>query len=682
MNTNLKGRLRNTRLPIGNALFPLFEAVVNSIHSIDDRVQPKVPGQIAVEIVRAQQASFQYEDGRGKPGPAPLENITGFRVQDNGVGFNDQNFESFQTLDSSYKAARGCRGVGRLLWLKAFDRVEVESTFCDHASKRIQRKFQFNTAVGVTDPEDVELQNSEEQNSTVVQLLGFIEDYRAKSPKTAAVIANALLEHCLWYFVRDGGAPDIRILDQGEALDLDDVYESYMYAFSEVQHLNIQGEAVHLTHLRLTSSSGKENAIGWCAAGRLVEEENLSGKIPGLYGKLRGENGDFIYQCYVSSAFLDDIVRTERFGFDKHDTSAPLFSQRDLSLDELRRQVIGAASSYLLDYLTEKRNAGLERLQHFTSHTAPRYRPVLSQLVDSEVNVDPAISDKDLELFLHKRLAELEGQLMTEGQQVMSMAVGESPEEYRERLAQYLQKADDLKKSDLVNYVFHRKVTLDILEKALKVGADGKYSKEELLHSIIMPLQTTSGEVSSNGCNLWLIDERLTFHDFLASDKPLSTYPITTSSENKEPDICALNVFDEPLLVSEGKQLPKASIVVIELKRPMRNDAKAGVDKDPIEQALSYLKKIRDGNATTATGRPIPHSQVIPGWCYAVCDLTSSIRERCMILGLRETHDHLGFFGFNANYNSYIEVISYDKLLVAAKERNRAFFDRLGLPAS
>ena len=30
---------------------------------------------------------------------------------------------------------------------------------------------------------------------------------------------------------------------------------------------------------------------------------------------------------------------------------------------------------------------------------------------------------------------------------------------------------------------------------------------------------------------------------------------------------------------------------------------------------------------------------------------------------------------------AYVEVISFDKLVVAAKERNRAFFDRLGLPA-
>lgn len=37
--TNLVGRLRNLQLSKSRALLPLFEAVVNSIHSIDDRLE-------------------------------------------------------------------------------------------------------------------------------------------------------------------------------------------------------------------------------------------------------------------------------------------------------------------------------------------------------------------------------------------------------------------------------------------------------------------------------------------------------------------------------------------------------------------------------------------------------------------------------------------------------------------
>ena len=114
----------------------------------------------------------------------------------------------------------------------------------------------------------------------------------------------------------------------------------------------------------------------------------------------------------------------------------------------------------------------------------------------------------------------------------------------------------------------------------------------------------------------------------------------------------------------------------------MRNDAAPGEEKDPVEQALGYLERIRDGGAKTAAGRPIPKSEEIPGFCYAICDLTPSVIKRCKNLNLTVTSDHLGYFGYNQNYKAYIEVISFDRLLNSARERNRAFFDKLGLPTT
>ena len=55
-------------------------------------------------------------------------------------------------------------------------------------------------------------------------------EYRDRAPKTARAIANALFEHCLWYFVRDGGAPSIKVSDGVEVILLDQVYEEYMFS--------------------------------------------------------------------------------------------------------------------------------------------------------------------------------------------------------------------------------------------------------------------------------------------------------------------------------------------------------------------------------------------------------------------------------------------------------------------
>ena len=47
-----------------------------------------------------------------------VEGIVEFLIVDNGVGFDDANMASFETLDGDCKADQGCRGVGRLLWSK------------------------------------------------------------------------------------------------------------------------------------------------------------------------------------------------------------------------------------------------------------------------------------------------------------------------------------------------------------------------------------------------------------------------------------------------------------------------------------------------------------------------------------------------------------------------------------
>ena len=339
-------------------------------------------------------------------------------------------------------------------------------------------------------------------------------------------------------------------------------------------------------------------------------------------------------------------------------------------------------AEFLSPCLEYNRKLGKRRVEAFVARKAPRYRPIPSRIPEDELAIDPSIQDKDLELVLHKHLVELEREVLEEGHEVMSPKQDESLPNYSARLEKYLTKVEDIKRSDLANYISHRKVVIDLFEMALQRRDDGTYAREDLLHSLIMPVREDSTTVSIDNCNLWLIDERLAFHDYLASDKRLDSTPITASSDAKEPDIFGMRTFDNPILTSESTQLPPASLVVIELKRPMRNDARQGEDKDPIEQALGYLDRIRQGRVTTANGRPIPRSEQIPGFCYVLCDLTPTIAQRCKIHDAIRTSDGLGYFFYNKAYGAYVNVMSYDQLLNSAKERNRAFFDKLGFPTT
>lgn len=673
MQTSLKGRLRNTNLPLGHGLFPLFEAVVNSIHAIDARGEGLPEGRISVRVIRHSQLGLDLPEERRRGAP-PLEPITAFQISDNGVGFDDQNFKSFETLDSEYKAALGCRGVGRLLWLKAFDRANVESTHKKQDGHYEKRKFRF-TANGV---EGLEVRPSHDlKNLTIVELDGFKKIYRERSAKNGETIASTLLEHCLWYFVRDGGAPAIEVLDDNERYCLNDIYDEYMHTSAEKSSFDLDGARFEITHLKLKASSNQHPSIAWCAAGRMVKEDSLAGKIPGLFGKLEDQDGEFIYSGYLTSEYLDEHVRPERTEFALPDDDVVLGHP---GISSIGRSVIESIKSFLSPYLDASLAASEERVSKFVRERAPRYRTIVKHVKGDKLNVSPDISDKELDLVLHKCYAEIESELIEEGHQIMSLGEAESVDSYTKRLNGYLEKVDDIKKSDLADYVFHRKIVLDVLKKAINRQPDGKYAREDLIHEFIFPMRKTSDDIHLDKCNLWLLDERLAFHDYLASDKPLANMPITGSGERKEPDIIALNVFDEPILVSDKAELPLASIVVIEIKRPMRNDAAEGEEKDPVTQALGYLDRVRKGQVLTSSGRSIPGSDNVPGYCYIVCDVTPTVETRCRLANLHMTSDKMGYFGYNDSYKAYVEVISYDKLLNAAEERNRAFFSKLGLP--
>lgn len=299
LQTNLKGRLRNTSLPKSHGLMPVFEAVVNSIHSIEEKGDSD-NGKIFLRINRATQGGLDLD-------AKSLPPIIGFTITDNGCGFDETNFKSFETLDSDHKIAKGCRGVGRLMWLKVFDLVEVESHFINADCELKKRTFRFDDKLGVHG-EQVETA-TDLQTGTRIKLVGFDENFRKQVSTKCESIANQLLEHVLWYFVRTEDAPKILVEDSGESVDLDILYDQHMHASAFHEKIKIRDYSFDLTHIKFRASVNKKHQLALCAANRLVKEESIQGKLPGLYGKISDASGEFTYTCYVSSDYLNERTK-------------------------------------------------------------------------------------------------------------------------------------------------------------------------------------------------------------------------------------------------------------------------------------------------------------------------------------------------------------------------------------
>ncbi|MFD6693799.1 ATP-binding protein [Micromonospora aurantiaca (nom. illeg.)] len=677
LTTSLAGRVRNTSLPKSHSLLPLLEAIVNGLQAIDARFGTNTgQGRLRITIERSGQEEVDF--GHSGPGRAALKPIVGFAVEDNGVGFTPDNMDSFETLDSDYKAGMGCRGVGRLLWLKAFERISIRSAYKNEGGDLCTRQFRFSVDREV---EHIEPPGGFSDTGTVVHLDGFRNSFQRNAPKSVEAIAREVFEHCIWYFLRPGGAPEVVVVDE-EVVSLNKLMEDFVFSGLPTSTIAVKGRKFEMVNLCLKSSTRNPMPrLLWCAASRVVVEENLTGKIPGLYGRLKDDAAtEFTYVCYLSSDYLDRHVRADRTAFDIDERVVGTTLNDDISLEDIRSAVLQEVERLLSDPLAAARDEGKARVNEFVSKRAPRYRPVLSRLESLGVTVDPSIKDPDLELLLHRNLQKLEAEAIAEGQAVFAEAGSTPLEDYQERLNRYLDAVKDINQSDLAAYVSRRRVILDILFKIIRANEQGRYSREDAIHSLIMPMRTDSGEIGTDASNLWIIDERLAFHDYLASDKTLKSMPITGSESTREPDLLSTRLVDTPVLTAEGEALPLPSIVVVEIKRPMRNDASE--DRDPILQSLDYVKRVRSGGVLTASGRPIPASQDSPAFCYVLADLTPTLVSRCEYANLRRTHDGLGYFGFNEPAKAYIEVMSFDRLINSATERNRAFFDKLGLPSS
>jgi hypothetical protein len=216
MRIDIRGRVDNTELPASKWLLPLFEAIVNSIDAIREGTAGR--GEILITVERSLSQGVLTDDAK-----ATLP-ITAFGIQDDGVGFTDENFNAFCTSDTRIKAGLGGKGVGRFVWLKGFERVHIESVYRASDGKNHKRSFDFTYSdEGVVDHRDVEMPGEPVQ--TTVRLQSLKSKYREESPKTSAGIADRIIEHCMRYFVQQR-CPNVRLHDSAtsEEINLNDHY--------------------------------------------------------------------------------------------------------------------------------------------------------------------------------------------------------------------------------------------------------------------------------------------------------------------------------------------------------------------------------------------------------------------------------------------------------------------------
>lgn len=398
---DLPGRVKNFELPRTKPLMPLFETIVNSIYAIEERQQndDKVNGYINIEIIREPQMRVQTEGI-----DSSINDITGFVVTDNGIGFDENNMKSFLQSDSTYRAEKGGKGVGRFAWLKAFKEADIESSFID-AGEWVRRKFCFTL-------EQNEINDSLEDidpltdNKTIVALKECLAPYKKNLPKKGEVIATKIMQHCFIYLM-SAKCPVIKVADEDQTYNINEMFDERIEKESEKIEFKIGNENFSLLHTQIEDAAFGASKLYLYANDRMVQEVNLEKEIVDLDKNLFSAKG-YYYAGILSGKFLDENVGTNRTSFDISDTAE---DGLEISMDDIISNVAENVQIYLADYLSEVKGKKEERVRSYIKDEAPQYGHLLKYMREDVEAIKPYLPDSKLDDELYKIKRKFDNQL-------------------------------------------------------------------------------------------------------------------------------------------------------------------------------------------------------------------------------------------------------------------------------
>lgn len=664
-NINIRRVIDNIRS--GTTVYtPVIELIVNAIQAIAP--SQGANGKITVTVLRSQEGNL-FDS---------VPAVEGFSVTDNGVGFTKLNRDAFDELYTDNKSNQGGKGFGRFTCLKYFDKLHVDSVYQD-SKQFFSRSFDMGIENEIIVRENIKSTDTRETGTTVT--ISGMRSIKMQD-RNVDIIARVLVEKLLPYLV-DKNVPCPRIIVQdvgginavvlneylstgdGHIFELDVSLPTFTFNTPAGDH------EFRVRVFKFYSPRTQKSKISLVAHRREVTDVTIQTYVPEFADEFydsslasdSGRDRNYIVKAYVYAPYLDENVSLERGAFH-------FGRETDLILGVGQSQIESAAADIAREAMgqdiTTRRERKQQRISEYVAEQAPWHASVAAETDFSSLPMNP--SSLEIELHLQRRKHAIEISARTE---VANILANEDISARSEQVAKVIASISQTSKNDLVHYVSMRKCVLDLFGKSLELDDQGSYKSEGEVHDIIMPRRKDSDQLSYDDHNLWILDERLNFAEYLTSDLPI---------DGPRTDRGDITIFNRKVAF-RGENEPSNPIIIFEFKRPLRNDfANASSDDDPVDQLVRYVNKFRAGKFQTPKGRDVLVSPTTPFYGYVVCDLTRKIEE-----WLRDEKDFvrmpdgLGWFRWFGNINLYIEVLSWDKIRKDADMRNKIFFHKLGI---
>lgn len=517
---NIEGIVRDINVST-TYLTPLVEAICNSTDAIGYSEGGKI------DVILKREATLP------DVGSKSIANIIAVDVVDNGIGFTTENRESFDTYKSGLKASQGGKGFGRFMYLKYFNDVTIESTYKADDGLHC-RKFRFGKGDNIIIDETDDYVSNDGVTGTTLHLCGaFTKKFIDKG---IDVIARKLVEKLLVFFVDSSKpVPIITIKEDddskrvilneyiGPNSDIVSVEDRPITLVSastgEIHDFSVQVYKIYYSQAisRISLTANKREVTDTPIHEHISEFKETLFEVNQQTGKSR----NYSVKAYVIGDFLDKNVTIERDGFKI--LSEKLGDQEgDLYSDISKAEIEKAAANVVRDVFSEEvgRRSDEKRakIQHYINNSAPWHRSLINEI---DIDTIPmGITDFDLEMKFQRAKYEKERDIRISLHELENTLANEDNyDSLNHQVLELAEKISSASKNDLVHYVCTRKKVIELFDTLRSRKDDGTSYYESAIHNLIYPMGYDSESIGYDAHNLWLLDERLAFSKFTASDK-------------------------------------------------------------------------------------------------------------------------------------------------------------------
>ncbi|HBJ94392.1 MAG TPA: ATP-binding protein [Hyphomonadaceae bacterium] len=653
----------------------MFEAISNAFFAIEDAYGHDEIGKGRVSIAIENLGSGKKID---------------IQVSDNGIGLDHIRFGAFCTIDTDFKRSKGGKGVGRLFWLDAFQKIEVSSQY-KNSDRYLKRHFSFqlkNSEQIVSAQTDVD--SLPGVTGTTIHFTGLRgTDYQNNFPKRVDTFIRYFSAHFIADFLV-GNGPEVEITMNNEVFSFPKQVSDLVVGNKNEATGSKHDEFGQLKIVGFTcdaeASTGLDGShqLHLLANGRTVETRKIDNLL-GLKNIEVDGRTDLVFHCCVSGEYLDDRVNEGRTAF-----TIP-----ESKLKEIARYCVDTVKSEILQPQIEKYEEDRRQKYDEFVNSYPIYG-----FDDPETQLGRvpfhALEPEDFAAGLVKYQIRREEDRKESIEKVIQILEGsqEATQNFADTVAAAAKEIQTSERLALAQHVVRRKLVLELFEKLIKrlrvrEEREDDYFLEQTLHSFICPMRMRGDDPAhfeGGEHDLWLVDERFAFTRAFASDYRLDKL-LTNSDSSDRPDLILWDLaFGMGQIDADsGSDRPDTSeplnkVMVVEFKRPGRKGYSKA--EDHIEsQITKYLHQLKKGEIESFDRERVRIADDCVFYCYVIADIVGELELQ--LSGWQTTANGQGRIRHLTNeYRATIEVIQWRDMVNDAWLRNLATLNAAGLRRS